>query len=213
MDFLTKAQSMAMKILLADDHVLFREGMSHILQPLDDKLSIIETGNVDQALLAVAEHDDIDLALIDLNMPGRNGFDALKELALNYPTLPIVVLSASNNHQDMHKAIELGAMGYIRKDSSGSVMLNALRLIISGEVYIPSSMMKMQESSAHLTSRQLEVLQLMDEGLANKLIADRMNISEPTVKMHITAIFKSLNVTNRTQAVLKGRELQLITLV
>jgi len=200
-----------MKILIADDHVLFREGMVHILQPLDDNVSVIETGNVDQTLAVVAKNDDIDLVLIDLFMPGRNGFDALKEISQNQPTLPIVVLSASNNQQDIHKAIELGAMGYIRKDSSSSVMLNALRLIIAGEIYIPSSALHSSKQQTQLTGRQLDVLKLMDEGLANKLIADRLNISEPTVKMHISAIFRELNVNNRTQAVLKARDLQLVT--
>lgn len=200
-----------MKILIADDHVLFREGMVHILQPLADNVSIIETGDVDQTLEVVSQNDDIDLVLIDLFMPGRNGFDALKEIAQNQPTLPIVVLSASNNQQDIHKAIELGAMGYIRKDSSSSVMLNALRLIIAGEIYIPSSAVRSNKPQVHLTGRQLDVLKLMDEGLSNKLIADRLNISEPTVKMHISAIFRELDVSNRTQAVLKGRTLQLVT--
>ena len=200
-----------MKLLVADDHVLFREGLAHILQGLDVEVIILQAGNVDEALATVTAHDDIDLALIDLVMPGRNGFDAIKALTQSAPTLPIVVLSASNNQQDMQTAIELGAMGYILKDSSSSVMLNALRLVISGEVYIPSTMVKKSHNSCHLTGRQLEVLQLMDQGLANKLIADRMNISEPTVKMHITAIFRELNVTNRTQAVLKARQLQLVS--
>jgi DNA-binding NarL/FixJ family response regulator len=200
-----------MKILLADDHAMFREGLTHILKALDEEVVTVETGNVEQALSAAAEHDDLDLALIDLYMPGQNGFDALEALSRLQPTLPIVVLSASNNQQDMHKAIKLGAMGYIRKDSSGSVMLNALRLVMAGEVYLPSQMMHSHDQQqTHLTRRQLEVLQLMEQGQANKLIADGLNISEATVKMHISAIFRELGVTNRTQAVLKSRELQIL---
>lgn len=199
-----------MKILIADDHALFREGIAHILKPLDDEVIIIETSDVEQILKVAAQQNDIDLMLIDLYMPGRNGFEALEILSKQYPTLPVVILSASNNKQDMQKAISLGAMGYIRKNSSGSVMLNALRLVIEGEIYIPSSMMRSNEKQIQLTGRQLDVLKLMDEGLANKLIASHLSISEPTVKMHITAIFRELNVTNRTQAVLKAREIQVL---
>jgi DNA-binding NarL/FixJ family response regulator len=200
-----------MKILLADDHAMFREGVSHILQALDEEVIIIQSGNVEQALQAAAQHDDLDLALIDLYMPGKNGFDALEVLSSQQPTLPIVVLSASNNQQDMQRAVQLGAMGYIRKDSSGSVMLNALRLVMAGEVFIPSQLMPSSEQQAtHLTQRQQDVLLLMEQGLANKLIADRLNISEATVKMHISAIFRELGVTNRTQAVLKAREMQIL---
>ncbi len=200
-----------MKILLADDHALFREGIAHILKPLDDNLVIIEAADVDQALAVINSQNDFDLALIDLYMPGRNGFDALEILTREQPTLPIVVLSASNSPQDMKKAIDLGAMGYIPKDSTASVMLNALRLVISGAVYIPAKMMKAEPQHTIVTRRQREVLELMAQGLANKLIADQMNISEPTVKMHITMIFRSLGVTNRTQAVLKAKELEVIS--
>lgn len=196
-----------MKILVADDHALFREGVIHILQGLGENITSIESSDVEQTLRAVAENDDLDLLLMDLYMPGKNGFDALDILTGSHPALPIVVLSASNNPHDMQKTIQMGAMGFIRKDSTGNIMLNALRLVLAGEIYTPSQMMNAgNERVHHLTQRQLEVLQLMEQGCANKIIADQLNISEATVKMHISAIFRELMVTNRTQAVLKALE-------
>jgi DNA-binding NarL/FixJ family response regulator len=196
-----------MKILVADDHALFREGVIHILQGLDENIISFESSDVEQTLCVVAENDDLDLLLMDLYMPGPNGFDALDILTNSHPSLPIVVLSASNNPHDMRKTIQKGAMGFIRKDSTGSIMLNALRLVLAGEIYTPSQMMNTGgEQSYHLTQRQLEVLQLMEQGCANKIIADQLNISEATVKMHISAIFRELMVSNRTQAVLKALE-------
>ena len=196
-----------MKILVADDHALFREGVIHILQGLDEDVTSIESNNVEQTLSMVSENDDLDLLLMDLYMPGQNGFDALDILTNSHPALPIVVLSASNNPHDMQKTIQKGAMGFIRKDSTGSVMLNALRLVLAGEIYTPSQMMNAgSEQAYHLTQRQIEVLQLMEQGCANKIIAEQLSISEATVKMHISAIFRELMVSNRTQAVLKALE-------
>lgn len=196
-----------MKILIADDHALFREGVVHILQGLAEDVISIESSNVEQTLSMVSENDDLDLLLMDLYMPGQNGFDALEVLTKSHPALPIVVLSASNNPQDMRKTIQMGAMGFIRKDSTGDVMLNALRLVLAGEIYTPSQMMNTgNEQTHHLTQRQLEVLQLMEQGCANKIIADELSISEATVKMHISAIFRELKVSNRTQAVLLALE-------
>lgn len=199
-----------MKLIVADDHALFREGLLHILQPLGSGLNIVEAANVDDLMLLTAEHANADLLLIDLYMPGKNSFEAIQTLSVLYPTLPIIVLSASNNPTDMQKAIDLGAMGYINKDSSSNVMLSAIRLVLAGERYIPAKMMQPHEdAAAQLTPRQKEVLKLMANGLSNKLIAAELCISEPTVKMHISSIFRFLDVTNRTQAVLKVNEMQI----
>jgi DNA-binding NarL/FixJ family response regulator len=199
-----------MKILIADDHALFREGIAFILRADDETISIVETSNFDEALAALDASPDIELVLIDLYMPGRNGFEALQDLTRLHPTLPVVVLSGSNNQQDMHRAIRLGAMGYICKESGGKILLNALQVILAGEVYLPSQLLRSGGDATKLTHRQIDVLEAMEEGLSNKLIASRLSISEPTVKMHITAIFRELKVTNRTQAVIKARELQIL---
>lgn len=200
-----------MKIILADDHALFREGISHVLKDLDQQVTILEASGVEQALEAARHHADIDLVLLDLNMPGQNGFEALQTFSTEFPTLPVVVLSASESRNDMQRALDLGAMGYISKGSTSNIMLNALRLVLSGEVYVPSYLLQNKVPEEHsLTQRQLDVLTLMDQGHSNKVIASMLDISEATVKMHVTAIFRELQVSNRTQAVLKAQKLKLL---
>lgn len=198
-----------MKILLADDHALFREGMRHVLAQLQDDVLVIEAGNHSEVLSQAAAHGDIALVLLDLHMPGKEGFAALDNLLQHYPALPIVVLSASENRADMQRALDRGAMGFIQKSATAPVMLNALRLVLSGGVYVPPALVRTGDrrsseiaDDAHgLTPRQLEVLARVIEGEPNKVIAAELGLSEATVKAHVTATFKALKVTNRTQAV------------
>ncbi len=205
-----------MKILLVDDHTLFRDGIAHVLQKLADEMSILEAGNGLEALSMASEHPDLELVLLDLNLPDHSGFDILSQFSQQYPTLPVIIISASEKQSDMRRAIEQGALGYIGKGSSSQVMLNAIHLVMAGEIYMPASLIQrvsqqQKESTEYqLTQRQRGVLKLMDQGYANKLIADKLNIAESTVKMHITAIFRALQVTNRTQAVLKAQEIGLV---
>lgn len=205
-----------MKILLVDDHALFRDGIARVLQELADDMSILEAGNGGEALGVASEHVDLELVLLDLNLPDQSGFDILSQFSKQYPTLPVIIISASEEHSDMHQAIKQGAMGYIGKGSSSLIMLNAIRLVMAGEIYMPARLIQSashqrNKSAEHqLTQRQKEVLKLMDQGYANKLIADELNITEATVKMHITAIFRVLQVTNRTQAVLKAQKIGLV---
>lgn len=208
-----------MKILIADDHALFREGMRHVLARLGDNVEIIEAGDCAQALAQVAAHPDIGLVLLDLQMPGRDGFAALETLSQQNPVLPIVVLSASENRSDMQRALDHGAMGFVQKSASASVMLSALRLVLAGGVYVPPAMVQSHAEVepvapsggevAGLTPRQLDVLACVIEGKANKVIAAELGLTEATVKAHITAVFKTLRVTNRTQAALAAERLGL----
>jgi two-component system, NarL family, nitrate/nitrite response regulator NarL len=191
------------KILLADDHTLFREGMRHVLALLADDVAIVEAGDCVQALRAVEDNSDITLVLLDLHMPGRDGFAALDTLSRDYPVLPIVVLSGSENHADMRRALDNGAMGFIPKSATAPVMLSALRLVLSGGVYVPPALVQTgtgDTSAPVLTPRQIEVLVRVIEGKPNKIIAAELDLTEATVKAHVTAVFKALNVTNRTQA-------------
>ncbi|VAW93942.1 hypothetical protein MNBD_GAMMA19-1912 [hydrothermal vent metagenome] len=198
-----------MKILIADDHALFREGICHVLDDLAQPLTVLEAADCQQAIQYAMQHPDLDLVLLDLCMPGEDGFTALEFFASRFPATPVVILSASDQRSDMQRALDLGAMGFIPKDTSGSVMLGALNLVLSGGVYIPPSMIKNEHPPMHgdgykneagLTPRQLEVLALLVEGGANKEIARRLNLAEATVKMHVTAILKSLDVNNRIRA-------------
>lgn len=206
-----------MKILVVDDHALFRDGLSHVLQSLEENVNLLEAPNSDIAIQLVSEHSDLDLVLLDLNMPGKDGFEVLETFTKSYPATPVVILSASTQREDVQRALDAGAVGFIGKDTTSAVMLNALRLIFSGGVYTPPGMAEPQASTQNtgnnlnLTPRQSQVLAILVKGGSNKLIASELNIAEATVKMHITSILKSLGVTNRTQAALATEKLGLLT--
>jgi DNA-binding NarL/FixJ family response regulator len=202
-----------MKILIVDDHALFRDGLCHVLHALEDSITILEASNCDLAIQYAAENTDLDLVLLDLNMPGKDGFAALASFTKTYPALPVVILSASSLRSDMQRALDSGAMGYVPKDTTSAVMINALRLILSGGVYLPPEMRQQQHLDQNnsnisiLTPRQLQVLALLVQGRSNKVIAAEMNLAEATVKMHVTSILKSLGVSNRTQAAISAERL------
>jgi len=202
-----------MKILVVDDHALFREGLCHVLQGLDDQVTILEASDHDSAIQHLSENPDLDLVLQDLNMPGKDGFMGLDTFSKDYPTIPVVILSASDRRSDIQRALDAGAMGYILKESNSTVMLNALKLVLEGEIYVPQVMAQHSSPEQHdnntpdLTPRQLDVLRMMVQGHANKVIAAELDIAEATIKMHVTAIFKCLGVSNRTHAAIVAEKL------
>lgn len=204
-----------MKILVIDDHALFREGLVYVLQQLDADVQIMEASHYQEALAQLSTHSDLDLILLDLYLPGKNGFSILKTIRSEYPVMPVAIISGSSQTKDIKKSLDMGALGYIPKDTTGDVLLNAIKLILSGGVYIPQCMMNQptkelsENSNPALTPRQIEVLEQISLGKSNKVIATLFQLSEATVKMHISAIFKSLNVTNRTQAALAAKKLDL----
>jgi two-component system, NarL family, nitrate/nitrite response regulator NarL len=197
---------LAMKILIADDHVLFREGVRQVCSQLADDIIVVEAADYRQTLVALEAHGDFALALLDLYMPGEDGFTALDTISRSYRTLPIVVLSASDDPADMRRALDKGAMGYIPKSASLPVILSALRLVLSGGIYVPPQLLHREARASSpaagrkLTPRQIDVLGRVIEGKPNKVIAAELRLSEATVKAHITAVFTALNVTNRTMA-------------
>lgn len=200
-----------MKILVVDDHALFREGLMHLLAQLGGDIQVKEASDYDSAVASLEKISDFDIMLLDLNMPARDGFSVLAFARENYKTLPVIVLSASKQLADMQRVIDQGAMGFIPKESSGELMLNAVRVVLAGGIYLPAEMMKASSKKAAsnvitLTPRQLEVLTMLAKGDSNKLIAGALGITEATTKMHISGIFKALKVSNRTQAVLKAQE-------
>jgi DNA-binding NarL/FixJ family response regulator len=211
-----EAGGFCVKILVVDDHPLVREGLRHVLIQLCEPLAFLEAANAREALIAASEHSDIDLALLDLNLPDMDGFRALAALREGFPAVPVVVLSAYNDRETVLKAIDAGAMGFIGKSSGSQVMVNALRLVLSGGVYLPPEALTHPEAQVTpwdgktgvsaadlgLTDRQREVLALLVHGKANKLICRELGLAEGTVKIHVSAILRALNVTNRTQAVL-----------
>lgn len=205
-----------MKIIFADDHTLFRESLRHVLEQLADGVALLEAGN-HQGMMALADgHPDADLALVDLGMPGQDGLAAVAALAAKHPTLPVVVLSGNDDPDCMDRALRSGASGFIPKSETTAVMLSALRLILSGGIYVPPALMQHGRPSSALpngsglTPRQRDVLQGLNEGHSNKEIGRRLQMSEATVKAHITAIFRALGVSNRLQAVRVADRLRLL---
>jgi DNA-binding NarL/FixJ family response regulator len=201
-----------MKILVVDDHALFCEGLCYVLEKLDNNVSILEANNFNDAVTQLNTNIDIDMVLLDLNMPDKDGFSVLDFCREHYPLISIVVLSASKKRSDMNRALEAGAMGFIPKDTTSNVMLGAIRLIMTGDIYVPQSMTmhapyEDEELANSFTPRQLEIIPMMIKGFSNKKIALEMGISEATIKMHVTAIFKRLQVNNRTEAALAARTL------
>ncbi len=203
-----------MKILIGDDHVLFREGLRRLLEQLKDGVSFAEASNFDELLAMAGAGESYDLVLTDLRMPGWPGFSGIEALRDKQPNAKVVVISASEAHSDVREALENGAAGYIPKSSSVKIMLSALDLIFSGGVYVPATVLREGAEAESrvavppadpqleqlLTLRQREVLDRLREGKSNKQIAHELGLSEGTVKIHMTAIFKSLGVRNRTQA-------------
>jgi DNA-binding NarL/FixJ family response regulator len=205
-----------MKILVVDDHALIREALRGVLAELAPGASIAEAADARGAAQCVGADPILDLVLLDLNLPDRSGFELLAELRERHPSVAVVMLAASNARDDIARALELGASGFIPKSASRDVMLNALKLILAGGVYVPPEILGRDHagsarpasaSELGLTQRQLDVLALMMQGRSNKVIARELDLAEPTVKNHVTAILKALKVGNRTEAVVAAAAL------
>jgi DNA-binding NarL/FixJ family response regulator len=207
------------KILLIDDHTLFREGVQLLLKQLDDKVEVMSGGTCRRGLELADAHPDFDLVLLDFELPDQDGFQGLASLRERHPGLPIVMMSARDDPVTVMEALDRGAMGFIPKTSSTELMLNALRLVFAGGTYIPPEAIAGHaplttapgETSARpsksiadlgLTTRQIDVLRLLVQGRSNKLICRELDLAEGTVKTHMTAVLRALRVTNRTQAII-----------
>jgi DNA-binding NarL/FixJ family response regulator len=222
-----------MKILIADDHRLVIEAVKAKLSELEPGIEFVLAMSVDELLAGAT--DDLDLALIDLNMPGADGQAHIDEIRRRHPAVPVIVLSGYEDPAIMRSALERGVLGFIPKAYSPEVMLSAVRLVLAGGVYVPPMMLTalppgivagvapqavetlsrggsggtqtLEHLRNVLTERQVEVLQLLSQGKPNKLIGRSLGISEGTVKIHLAAIFRALNVRNRTEAVVAAQAL------
>jgi len=207
-----------LKILLIDDHALFREGVALLLQGLNARVHIAEAAGCLQALQWLADHGAADLALIDLHMPGMDGLAGLDRLRQQWPQMPAVVMSADDAPATVRAALDHGAMGFIPKSSTADAMLGALRVVLAQGVYLPPAAAGLDAplgptpasgsgsgttpASLGLTPRQADVMRLILQGKPAKLICRELGLSEGTVKTHTTAVLRTLNVTTRTQAVI-----------
>ncbi|WP_025130061.1 response regulator transcription factor [Pseudomonas sp. PH1b] len=211
------------KILIADDHPLFREAIHNVISDGFPGSEVMETADLDSALALTQEHDDLDLILLDLNMPGMHGLNGLITLRNEAPTIPVVIVSAEQDKQIVLQAITYGAVGFITKSSPRSQMTDAIEQILNGNVYLPPDIIRTQKSQPGrrnseppsfppellqaLTRKQLLVLERMTKGESNKQIAYTLDIAETTVKAHVSAILRKLNVHNRVQAILSAGDI------
>lgn len=195
-----------MKVLLCDDHALFREGLKHLLSGLEEQWELLEATDAQEAVDTVEARPDLDLVLLDLNMPGVKGFEALRALRSRFPGVPVVMLSATEDPEAMRGALKNGAAGWVPKSSTGPVLRSALQLVLAGGVYVPAEaleaapVVESEGRSVPLSPRQLEVAELLALGRTNKEICNELDIAPGTCKTHIAAIFETLDVTNRTEA-------------
>lgn len=224
-----------MHILIGDDHLLFREGLCRLLTQLDTTVTFREAGTFDEALAHARSEEEFDLVLLDLQMPGWPGFEGIQSICEIQAGTPVVIVSASESQGDVRAALDAGASGYIPKSSSVKIMLSALNLVFCGGIYLPPAALTadvpslmtatpvpapaapasgsasaptgtVQGTAPQLTQRQRDVLHCLREGKSNKQIAFELGLSEGTVKIHVTAVMRTLGVRNRTQAVIASAE-------
>ena len=214
-----------MKVLIADNHTLFREGFSSQLQRFDVLNELQEIKDFAAMKILAGDKKEFDVVFVDRAILGtawKDGFKAVKEM---FPQARVVMLSESEDQRDILDAFDMQAAGYITKTSGDSLIINALRLIVDGNTYVPPAVLNGMRKRAHgegrilshtlpdgknLTFRQSEVLQHLSNGLSNKQIAYEMNVSEATVKLHINALLRHLHVENRTKAVVTAQRLGIL---
>lgn len=211
------------KLLIADDHPLFREAIGRVIRDGFTDTEILETQDLESTLALTQQHDDLDLILLDLNMPGMHGLSGLIQLRNEAPTIPVVIISAEEEKQVILQAVTYGAVGFITKSSPREQMTHAIAQILDGNIYLPSDIIRASGSAQRpsprgehtistqqletLTRKQLQVLEHMTRGESNKMIAYHLDIAETTVKAHVSAILRKLGVHNRVQAILSASDI------
>lgn len=201
-------------MIIADDHPLFRGALRQAVNDIGDTQTIIEAGDFEAARKAAGELVDIDLMLLDLNMPGVSGFSGLTALRSEFPGLPVIVVSASDDSATISRALELGASGFISKSAGLDDIRRAVDTVLDGGIWTGAAgaaqkncsdpaMTELMERMKTLTPQQSKVLTMLGKGLLNKQIAYALGVSEATIKAHVSAILLKLNVDSRTQAVIK----------
>ena len=218
-----------MNLVLVDDHPLFREGVALLLASLEPHVEVFEADSCESALELIARTPAIDIVLMDLQLPGASGMEALRTIRERHPAVPVVVVSSSEDRATVLEALEAGAMGFVPKSSTSSVLKAALKLIMANGIYLPPSAFLGQVTpppavaraiapraggavtpeALGLTPRQSDVLLRILQGKSAKLISRELGLSNSTVKVHTSAVLRALNVTTRTQAVVAAGTLGL----
>jgi len=203
------------KLLICDDHAVFREGLKGSLT--DMEAEFVDAEDFDEGLEVLGRDPDVDALLLDLSMPGSDPWSNLARLRSEHPSVPVIVVSGTEDPKTVRSAIDRGASGFIPKSSAPRIYRRAIELVLEGGVYLPPQVLegnpqtpvereakpsRRKRNSSRLTGRQAEVAELLSRGLTNSEISSALKIAEGTVKAHISAIFDALDVTNRTEAVL-----------
>jgi two-component system nitrate/nitrite response regulator NarL len=192
-----------MKILIVDDHPLFRAGFQAVLEQSSLEAGVSSVSSVTEALQTLQRDPDIGLVLLDVHLRGDDGFNALKLIGERFPTTACIMISGDEQSGVATRAVAAGASGFIPKSFTADEMIAAIRKVLAGEIFVPATTDLMQAPDTHgLTLRQLEVITMLGRGFSNKEIARALDVAERTVKAHVSAVFEALNVRNRTQAVL-----------
>ena len=207
-----------MKLLVVDDHEIVRQGLAAYFRQRDAGLALLVASSGEEACALLPHHPDLDAVLLDLAMPGMGGLALIAAMGELRQTLPVVVLSACEEPARVREALAAGARGYVPKSAGGNTLWSALQFVLSGNVYVPPLMLAADaatpapsarrapaEALARLTPRQADVMHLLAGGASNKQIARTLDLSEKTVKIHVTGIFKTLDVVNRRQAAALSR--------
>ncbi len=206
--------------IVADDHPLFRDALKAAIGNCVKDAEIVEADSLDSLQAVVEAHPDADLLFLDLSMPGVSGFSALAYIRSNHESLPTVIVSAMDDPGVIRRSIQHGASGFIPKSSPISVLEDGIRAVLEGEVWVPAGVdleddrledeeARVAEGLSTLTPHQFRVLMMLGEGLLNKQIAYQLGVSEATIKAHVTAILRKMNVGNRTQAVVAVQRLHI----
>lgn len=215
-----------MKFLVVDDHEMVREGLCTVLSKLYGGVSLVQAGSVAEGLRAIRSHQDFDLAILDMSLPDGSGIELMDELERIHPEVPMIVISGDSRY--MAEALRRGALGFLPKSADSDEFMEAIGSVLAGRVYLPNSLGQapiptissksayetltdaaMDGFTPHLSERQTAVLHLVMQGLTNRDISERLKLAESTVKVHVSAILKRLNVQNRSQAVLMAERLKL----
>lgn len=196
-----------MKLLICDDHALFRDGLKQLILQHNSAFEVSEAANLTEGYQQCELHD-FSLILLDLNMPGSNGVTSLPEVSRRMAT-PIVVISADDRTETIQMAAKQGVAGYLPKTSDSKTITSVIDNVLAGEKCFPEEALQKYEprGDTSLNTRQIEILQCLVDGLSNKQIADKINLSEGTVRQYVTMILRCLGVDNRTQAANAGRKL------
>lgn len=210
-----------MRVLIVDDHPLYREGLKALLYGLQPDIETIDVASVGAAIALAGAAPTIDLVLLDMNLPGISRLEALSQVRTAFDGAAVVVVSGEEDAQFILHAIDAGAAGYIPKSTDPAVTIQALRLVLAHGIYLPSAALRSMTSAGgtqthpapsarpELSERQWAVLQRLLQGKANKVIARELDIAEGTVKAHLWAIYQTLGVSSRTQAMYRAHELNL----